>query len=92
LGLLAHDPGSNSVVRNPHAGQPFTTSDEEIADALLDVSIPTLMLSLAHVRLKKMTNKPTVSRHPVTGSLSGPITPLGSNAMPSNAAVGHQRE
>jgi 4-hydroxyacetophenone monooxygenase len=36
-------------VRNPHAGQPFTTSDEEIAQALLDVSIPTLMLSLVHM-------------------------------------------
>jgi 4-hydroxyacetophenone monooxygenase len=36
-------------VRNPHAGQPFATSDEEIAAALLDVSIPTLMLSLVHM-------------------------------------------
>ncbi len=36
-------------MRNPHAGQPFTNSDEEIADALLDVSIPTLMLSLVHM-------------------------------------------
>jgi 4-hydroxyacetophenone monooxygenase len=36
-------------VRNPHAGQPFTTSDAEIADALLDVSIPTLMLTLVHM-------------------------------------------
>jgi 4-hydroxyacetophenone monooxygenase len=36
-------------MRNPHAGQPFTTSDEEIAAALLDVSIPTLMLSLVHM-------------------------------------------
>jgi 4-hydroxyacetophenone monooxygenase len=36
-------------VRNPHAGQPFTTSDEDIATALLDVSIPTLMLSLVHM-------------------------------------------
>jgi 4-hydroxyacetophenone monooxygenase len=36
-------------VRNPHAGQPFTTSDDEIAQALLDVSIPTLMLSLVHM-------------------------------------------
>jgi 4-hydroxyacetophenone monooxygenase len=36
-------------VRNPHAGQPFTTSDGEIAEALLDVSIPTLMLSLVHM-------------------------------------------
>src|ERR1700704_6637521 len=37
------------MVRNPHAGQPFTTSDEEISKALLDVSIPTLMLSLVHM-------------------------------------------
>jgi 4-hydroxyacetophenone monooxygenase len=36
-------------MRNPHAGQPFTTSDEDIAAALLDVSIPTLMLSLVHM-------------------------------------------
>jgi 4-hydroxyacetophenone monooxygenase len=36
-------------MRNPHAGQPFTTSDEEIAEALQDVSIPTLMLSLVHM-------------------------------------------
>jgi 4-hydroxyacetophenone monooxygenase len=36
-------------VRNPHAGQPFTTRDHEIAEALLDVSIPTLMLSLVHM-------------------------------------------
>jgi 4-hydroxyacetophenone monooxygenase len=36
-------------VRNPHAGQPFTTPDEQIAKALLDVSIPTLMLSLVHM-------------------------------------------
>ena len=36
-------------MRNPHAGQPFTSSDEQITDALLDVSIPTLMLSLVHM-------------------------------------------
>ena len=36
-------------MRNPHAGEPFTTSDDEIAEALLDVSIPTLMLSLVHI-------------------------------------------
>ena len=36
-------------MRNPHAGQPFTTPDEQIAQALLDVSIPTLMLSLVHM-------------------------------------------
>src|SRR6478672_7086692 len=40
---------STSVVRNPHAGQAFTTSDEQIAEALEDVSIPTLMLSLVHM-------------------------------------------
>lgn len=36
-------------MRNPHAGQPFTSSDAEIAAALQDVSIPTLMLSLVHM-------------------------------------------
>jgi 4-hydroxyacetophenone monooxygenase len=36
-------------MRNPHAGAPFATSDEEIAAALLDVSNPTLMLSLVHM-------------------------------------------
>jgi 4-hydroxyacetophenone monooxygenase len=45
------------IVRNPHAGQPFTTTDDEIADALLDVSIPTLMLSLVH-----MAGDPTLIR------------------------------
>jgi 4-hydroxyacetophenone monooxygenase len=44
-------------VRNTHAGQPFTSSDEEIAEALLDVSIPTLMLSLVH-----MSGDPTLIR------------------------------
>jgi len=37
------------TTRNPHAGEPFDTSDEEIAEALLDVSVPTLMLSLVHM-------------------------------------------
>jgi 4-hydroxyacetophenone monooxygenase len=36
-------------MRNPHAGQPFDTPDDQIAEALLDVSIPTLMLSLVHM-------------------------------------------
>jgi 4-hydroxyacetophenone monooxygenase len=45
------------LVRNPHAGQPFTSSDEQITDALLDVSIPTLMLSLVH-----MSEDPTLIR------------------------------
>jgi 4-hydroxyacetophenone monooxygenase len=36
-------------MRNPHAGEPFTTPDEEIERALVDLSIPTLMLSLVHM-------------------------------------------
>lgn len=36
-------------MRNPHAGLPFHTSDEEIARALEDVSIPTLLLSCVHM-------------------------------------------
>jgi len=36
-------------MRNQHAGEPFTTTDEEIETLLLDVSIPTLMLSLVHM-------------------------------------------
>jgi 4-hydroxyacetophenone monooxygenase len=36
-------------MRNLHAGQPFSTRDAEIAEALPDVSIPTLMLSLVHM-------------------------------------------
>ena len=35
--------------RHPHAGVPFTDSDEAIAAALLDVSIPTLMCSMVHL-------------------------------------------
>jgi 4-hydroxyacetophenone monooxygenase len=37
------------MVRNPHAGEPFTTSDDQIAAALQDVSIPTLLLSMVHM-------------------------------------------
>src|SRR5689334_2161574 len=36
-------------MRNQHAGLPFDTADDEIAAALADVSIPTLMLSLVHM-------------------------------------------
>lgn len=36
-------------MRNPHAGEPCTDSDEAIARALEDVSIPTLLLSLVHL-------------------------------------------
>ena len=36
-------------MRSAYAGDPFTTSDDEIAAALEDVSIPTLLLSLVHI-------------------------------------------
>jgi 4-hydroxyacetophenone monooxygenase len=36
-------------MRNPHAGEPFTTNDDEILRALEDVSIPTLLLSCVHM-------------------------------------------
>jgi len=37
------------VTRSFHVGQPFTTPDAEIATALEQVSIPTLLLSLVHI-------------------------------------------
>ena len=37
------------MTRNPWAGIPFDTADDEIAAALLDVSIPTLMMALVHI-------------------------------------------
>jgi 4-hydroxyacetophenone monooxygenase len=51
-------------MRNPHAGEPFDASDDAIAEALLDVSIPTLMLSLVHI-----TGDPELIR--------GPLRPAG---------------
>ena len=44
-------------MRNPHAGEPFDTPDGEIAEALLDVSVPTLLLSLVH-----MSGDPSIIR------------------------------
>ena len=43
------DAPTDARVRNPHAGEPFATTDDEIAAALEDVSIPTLMLSMVHM-------------------------------------------
>ena len=37
------------MTRNAWSGIPFDTSDEAIAEALLDVSIPTLVMSLVHM-------------------------------------------
>ena len=36
-------------LRSLYSGEPFTTSTPEIAAALKDVSIPTLLLSLVHI-------------------------------------------
>lgn len=57
-------------MRNPHAGVPFTAaefSDEQIAEALKDVSIPTLLLSCVHI-----ADSDTRER-----ILTGPIKPQG---------------
>src|SRR5580698_10538983 len=43
----AHE--SDETMRNQWAGEPFNSSDQEISEALLDVSIPTLMMSLVHI-------------------------------------------
>ncbi|MDT5227275.1 MAG: 4-hydroxyacetophenone monooxygenase, partial [Mycobacterium sp.] len=43
--LMRKDP----LVRSRYAGQPFTTSSTDIAAALEQVSIPTLLLSLVHI-------------------------------------------
>ena len=55
-------------MRNPHAGVPFTDSDEQIAAALRDVSIPTLLMSCVH-----MTDNDAVRR----SMIEGPLRPLG---------------
>jgi 4-hydroxyacetophenone monooxygenase len=58
-------------MRNPHAGLPFTAEEcgnEEIAAALRDVSIPTLLLSCVH-----MTDDPSVRE----SILTGPVRPQG---------------
>ena len=51
-------------MRNPHSGTPFTTSDDEIAAALRDVSVPALLLSCLH-----MTGDVSL--------LDGPLRPAG---------------
>jgi 4-hydroxyacetophenone monooxygenase len=49
---------------NPYSGEPFTTSDAEIAAALQDVSVPALLLSCVH-----MSGDPSL--------LDGPLRPAG---------------
>jgi 4-hydroxyacetophenone monooxygenase len=53
---------------NPHAGQPFTDSDEAISAALEDVSVPALLCSLVH-----MTGDPSWIR--------GPFHPKAANTL-----------
>src|ERR1700730_14080737 len=36
-------------MRNPYSGEPFTTTDADIAAALEDVSVPALLLSCVHM-------------------------------------------
>ena len=55
-------------MRNPNSGEPFSNSDDEIAAALQDVSIPTLLLSCVH-----MTDDESVRR----SILEGPLKPAG---------------
>ena len=55
-------------MRNPNSGAPFTDTDEQIAAALQDVSIPTLLLSCVH-----MTDDEAVRR----SILEGPLKPAG---------------
>ena len=55
-------------MRNPHAGVPFTDSDDDIAAALEDVSIPALLMACVH-----MTDDDAVRRR----ILDGPIKPMG---------------
>jgi 4-hydroxyacetophenone monooxygenase len=56
------------ATRNPSAGEPFTESDDAIAAALRDVSIPTLLMSCVH-----MTDDDEVRR----SILEGPLRPAG---------------
>src|ERR1700704_5189035 len=37
------------MMRNPHAGEPFTDDDATIAAALHEVSVPALLCSLVHM-------------------------------------------
>jgi len=55
-------------MRHPHAGEPFTDSDADIAAALQDVSIPALLMACVH-----MTDDPAVRQ----SILDGPLRPAG---------------
>ncbi|HEX5142488.1 MAG TPA: NAD(P)/FAD-dependent oxidoreductase [Mycobacterium sp.] len=51
-------------MRNPHSGTPFTSSDEEIAAALADVSIPALLLSCVHMAGPQLLDGPLATLRP----------------------------
>lgn len=52
------------VTRNPHAGIPFTDSDDDIAAALRDVSVPTLLLSCLHMAGPELLDGPLATLRP----------------------------
>jgi 4-hydroxyacetophenone monooxygenase len=51
-------------MRNPHAGEPFSSSDADIAAALADVSIPALLLSCVHIAGPELLDGPLASLRP----------------------------
>jgi len=53
-----------ATTRNPHAGIPFTDSDDEIATALQDVSIPALLLSCVHMAGPDLLDGPLATLRP----------------------------
>ena len=55
-------------MRNPHAGEPFDDSDEQIAAALQDVSVPVLLMSCVHMADDDATRR---------AILDGPLRPAG---------------
>ena len=55
-------------MRNPHAGEPFDDSDEQIAAALQDVSVPVLLMSCVHMADDDATRR---------AILDGPLRPVG---------------
>ncbi len=55
-------------MRNPHAGEPFTDSDEQIVEHLRDVSVPTLLMSCVHMADDEATRR---------AILDGPLRPAG---------------
>ncbi len=51
-------------MRNPHAGVPFTDSDDEVQAALRDVSIPALLLSCVHMAGPELLDGPLATLRP----------------------------